>query len=72
MLYKTRGIVFNHIKYSETSLIVTIYTERYGRQAYIVNGVRGKKARIKANMFQSLFLFIYFNPNARYKRQRII
>jgi DNA repair protein RecO (recombination protein O) len=75
MLYKTRGIVFNHIKYSETSLIVTIYTERYGRQAYIVNGVRGKQARIKANMFQSLFLLnmeVYYKPNRDLQRAKEI
>lgn len=56
MLHKTRGIVLNHIKYSETSIIVTIYTELFGRQAYIINGVRGKKSKIKANLFQPLFL----------------
>ena len=55
MLYKTRGIVLNHIKYSDTSVIVTMYTETFGRQAYIVNGVRGKKSKIKANIFQPLF-----------------
>ncbi|MFC2096625.1 DNA repair protein RecO [Bacteroidota bacterium] len=56
MLHKTRGIVLKHIKYSETSIIVTIYTESFGRQAYIINGVRSKKAKIKANTFQPLFL----------------
>jgi DNA repair protein RecO (recombination protein O) len=75
MLYKTRGIVFNYIKYSETSLIVTIYTERFGRQAYIVNGVRGKKARIKANIFQSLFLLdmeVYYKPKRDLQRAKEI
>lgn len=56
MLYKTRGIVLHHIKYSETSVIVTVYTESFGRQAYLINGVRSKKARIKTNMLQPLFL----------------
>lgn len=56
MLHKTRGIVLHHIKYSETSVIVTVYTESFGRQAYLINGVRSKKARIKANMLQPLFL----------------
>jgi len=56
VLYKTRGIVLHHIKYSETSVIVTVYTESFGRQAYLINGVRSKKARIKANMLQPLFL----------------
>lgn len=75
MLYKTRGIVLNHIKYSETSIIVTIYTERFGRQAYIINGVRSKKAKIKANLFQALFLLdmeVYFKPKNELQRVKEI
>ena len=56
MLHKTRGIVLHYIKYAETSVIVTIYTESFGRQSYIINGVRSKKAKIKANILQPLFL----------------
>ena len=37
MLYKTRGIVFRFVKYGETSIIVTIFTELFGLQSYIVN-----------------------------------
>lgn len=65
MLHKTKGIVLHHIKYSETSVIVTIYTEKFGRQAYIINGVRSKKAKIKANILQPLFLLdmeVYNKP----------
>lgn len=40
MLQKTRGIVLSHIRYKETSIIVRIYTEAFGLQSYIVNGVR--------------------------------
>lgn len=56
MIYKTRGIVLHHIKYSETSVIATIYTEQFGRQSYMINGVRGKKSKIKANILQPLYL----------------
>jgi len=56
MIYKTRGIVLHHIKYAETSVIATIYTEQFGRQSYMINGVRGKKSRIKANVLQPLYL----------------
>ncbi|HAF30572.1 MAG TPA: DNA repair protein RecO [Bacteroidales bacterium] len=75
MLYKTRGIVLKHIKYSETSIIVTIYTERFGRQAYIINGVRSKKAKIKANTFQALFLLdmeVYHKPKNDLQRAKEI
>ena len=35
MLFKTRGIVINYIRYRETSVIVKIYTEEFGIQTYI-------------------------------------
>jgi len=71
MLFKTRGIVLHHIKYSETSVIVTIYTEVFGRQSYLINGVRSKKAKIKANILQPLFLLnmeVYHKPKRELQR----
>lgn len=58
MLYKTRGIVLNFIKYGETSIVTRIYTEAFGMQSYIVNGVRGskKKSKNKISFFQPLTL----------------
>ncbi len=75
MLHKTRGIVLNHIKYSETSIIATIYTEVFGRQSYIINGVRGKKSKIKANIFQPLFLLemeVYYKEKRDLQRAKEI
>ena len=65
-LHKTKGIVLRTIKYGETSLIVTIFTELFGIQSYLVNGVRAssKKGSGKANLFQPaaiLDLIIYHN-----------
>jgi DNA repair protein RecO (recombination protein O) len=53
-LYKTKGIVLKTVKYAETSLIVSIYTELFGLQSYLVNGVRtsSKKGPGRANLFQ--------------------
>jgi len=71
MLHKTRGIVLHYIKYSETSVIVTVYTENFGRQSYIINGVRSKKAKIKANILQPLFLLdmeVYHKPKRDLQR----
>lgn len=45
MVQQTRGIVLRAIKYGETSLIVNIFTELYGVNAYMVQGVRTAKAR---------------------------
>jgi DNA repair protein RecO (recombination protein O) len=53
-VHKTRGIVLRTVKYGETSLIVDLFTELFGRQSYLVNGVRtsSRKGMGKANLFQ--------------------
>ena len=56
MIHKTRGIILGSVKYGETSLIVHAYTEKFGRQSYMVKGGRSKKSRTKLNLFQSLSL----------------
>jgi len=56
MLEKTRGIVFRFVKYGDTSIIVTIFTESFGLQSYIVNGVRSKAAKSKIALYQPLTL----------------
>ena len=56
MLFKTRGIVINYIRYRETSVIVKIYTEEFGMQTYIENGVRSAKSKNKIALFQPLTL----------------
>jgi DNA repair protein RecO (recombination protein O) len=66
MLYKTRGIVINYIKYRETSIIVKIYTEEFGIQTYIENGVRSAKSKNKIALFQPLTLLdlvVYHRDN---------
>jgi DNA repair protein RecO (recombination protein O) len=65
-LHKTKGIVLRAVKYGETSLIVTMFTELFGLQSYLVNGVRtsSKKGSGKANLFQPtaiLDMVVYHN-----------
>jgi len=65
LLHKTRGIVFRSIKYSNTSIISTIYTELFGLQTYIINGARSAKSK-KAPLFQPatiLDLVVYRKEN---------
>src|ERR1700740_2679585 len=53
MTHKTKGIVLRSIKYGETSLVVTVFTELFGVQTYMVNGVRSsKKTSASASHFQ--------------------
>ncbi len=42
------------VKYGETSLVVTMFTEVYGLQSYMVNGVRkeSRKSGMRASQFQ--------------------
>ncbi|RFZ81761.1 DNA repair protein RecO [Mucilaginibacter terrenus] len=56
MLHKTRGIVFKTTDYSESSVVVQIFTEKFGLQSYIINGARKPKAKISRNMLQPLHL----------------
>ena len=72
MTHKTKGIVLRSIKYGETSLVVTIFTEMFGIQTYMVNGVRSsKKSSAKANHFQPtaiLDLIVYHNDSRSMQR----
>jgi len=56
MLYKTRGIVLNYIKYRETSVVAKIYTKDFGIQSYIINGIRSHKSKKGLALLQPLTL----------------
>ena len=75
MNHKTRGLVIKTVAYGETSLVVHVYTELFGMQAYLVNGVRvaSKKGHGKANLFQPsaiLDLVVYHNELKNLQRIR--
>lgn len=57
MLHKTRGIALSYIRYRESSIIAKIYTEAFGIQSYIVNGVRSSRSKSnRIALFQPLTL----------------
>lgn len=72
MLHQTSGVVLRTIKYGDTSIIVSIYTEKFGIQSYLVNGVRTeKRSGNKANLYQPatlLDLIVYHHPNKNLQR----
>ncbi|CAN5832083.1 DNA repair protein RecO [soil metagenome] len=72
MTHKTKGIVLRTVKYGETSLVVTIYTELFGVQTYMVNGARtAKRTGNKSVMFQPsaiLYLEVYHNDQKSMQR----
>lgn len=71
MLQTTKGIVLRSVKYGETSLICSVFTEIYGVQSYLVQGVRSAKAKGKAGLLQPatlLDMVVYQKPNANLQR----
>lgn len=72
MLHSTKAIVLRTVKYGETSLVATLYTELFGVQAYLINGVRtDKKSSTKANLFQPgtlLDTIVYHHPSKNLQR----
>lgn len=72
MLQKTRGVVLRSIKYGDTSLITTIFTELYGVQSYMVQGIRSAKSKQqRAGLLQPaslLDLVVYHKPQSSLQR----
>jgi DNA repair protein RecO (recombination protein O) len=71
MLEKCRGIVLQTIPYSENSLVLKCYTDKFGVQSYMINGLRGKKAAIKPSHLQTLTLLdleVYHQQNKNLQR----
>ena len=55
MIETTKAIVISTIKYGDTSLIATCYTQKSGIKAYMLRGVlTAKKAKVKSAYFQPL------------------
>jgi DNA repair protein RecO (recombination protein O) len=69
MLYKTQGVVFRFVRFRETSIIASVFTEHFGLQSYIINSVRSAKGKMA--LFQPLTLLdmvVYHRENARINR----
>ena len=54
MIEKTKGIVLHQIKYSDSGIIVQLYTSIFGRQSLLVKGLRKKKSGRHNILFQPL------------------
>jgi len=66
MTYKTKGIVLNFIKFKESSIICKIFTESFGLQSYIINGVRSSNKSKNMSLFQPLTILdlVVYNKNS--------
>lgn len=54
MLQQLKAIVLHSIKYGESGIIIQTYTDKYGRQSFIIHGVRKRNAKISAYLFNPL------------------
>lgn len=54
MIESTKGICLHYYKYSESSVIAKIFTEKFGLQSYVMKGVRNKKSKNKLNLLYPL------------------
>ena len=71
MLHKVKGLVLSYIKFKETSVIVKIFTDRFGLQSYIINSVRSSKSKNKIALLQQLSLLemvVYKNDSKDIQR----
>jgi len=71
MLHKLTAIVLHTLKFKESSLLVHTYTNVFGRQTYVVNGVRSEKNKAGMALFQPLTLLdvvAYHSPKTDLQR----
>ncbi len=71
MLEKTRAIALHTIKFGDSGIIVYVYTERFGRQTYLIKNAHSKKNQIKANIFCPLNLLeleVYYKQTSELQK----
>ncbi|MFN4233431.1 MAG: DNA repair protein RecO [Bacteroidia bacterium] len=63
MLVKTEGIVLNKIDYTDSGIIVKIYTKNFGLLSFLVRGIHRKKSAQKASLFMPLSILeiVFYN-----------
>tara|TARA_B000000532_G_scaffold180724_1_gene147121 strand:- start:402 stop:1121 length:720 start_codon:yes stop_codon:yes gene_type:complete len=69
MIISTKAIVLRKIKYSDSSLIVDVFTDLEGRKSFFLKGILGKtKTKLKNSHFQPLSqIFIKYNKREKKK-----
>src|SRR5512140_2735037 len=65
MLEKTIGIVLHQIKYTDSGIVVQMYTRKFGRQSFLIKGMRKRKTGKHNILFQPMFILdleLYYKP----------
>ncbi len=71
MLHKIKGVVLKLTAYSESSVVVLVFTDKFGIQSYLIYGVKKPKAKIPVNILQPLHLLemvVYHKTGAQLQR----
>lgn len=72
MIEKCRGIILHTLDYAESSVVVKCYTDAFGLQSYIINGVRSnRKSGIRPSHLMPLSLLeldVYHQQNKNLQR----
>ena len=66
MLEKTKGIVLHSVKYSDSGIVVNLYTSKLGRLSVLIRGIGRKKTGKHSMIFQPLFILemeIYYKSS---------
>jgi DNA repair protein RecO (recombination protein O) len=56
---KTEGIVLQSVRYGDTSLIVKVFTRKYGLKSYMLKGAFNRSSKNRAALFQNLNIISY-------------
>jgi DNA repair protein RecO (recombination protein O) len=56
MLEKTRGIILHQIKYTDSGIVAQMYTRKFGRQSFLIKGMRNRKTGKHNILFQPMFI----------------
>jgi DNA repair protein RecO (recombination protein O) len=66
MVEKSGGIILHQLKYTDSGIVVQVYTRKYGRLSFLIKGMRNKKAGKHNVHFQPLSildLVIYYKES---------
>lgn len=56
MIVKTRGVVLHQLKYTDSGIVVQLYTRKFGRLSFLVRGMGRRKTGKHNVLFQPLFI----------------
>jgi len=56
MIEKSKGIVLHNLKYTDSGVVVQMYTLKSGRQSFLIRGMRKKNSGKKSALLQPLFI----------------